>query len=988
MPVSFPEIRKFSGLYLQRNSFNVPDGALEQADNIIISKDDKISKRRGMYQYHAPVAQCRTLVNYQSKMVAINSTSVGYYTDTGSSPNETGTFTAAGGLTVAVTDHSKTIEANNNLYFTTDDGVRKLEAYDSDVYGVGIPPGLDLRGKFLKANGIFTYNSQVAYRIIFGRKDSNDNLLLGSPSDILLLANNTAVGKAYTSVGAVVTVTSTAHALANGMAVVVSDASDAALNGTWTITVLTADTYQFTAGGAPSPATGTLSYGTTRTPRLEFSIPEEIDSSSIGYFFQVYRTSQSNSGSAIPTPDFKLIDERKITATEITNNIAYYEDVIPDILLGAELYTNPNSREGELQANERPPFATDLEFYKGHAIYSGVTTRKYFEFDVVDASKLASGAYVEIKIGAVTRRYVSRSGVGNTTTTATSISGTGTVTITYANHGLLTGDTVYLSRITGTIPEGEYTVSNALTNTFDITSASNTATDLDFAGVKNASNYYIFSVDTTSNASIQLRDTARGLVRAINKDPSSLVYASYISLINDIPGKMRIRAKGFTGQIQLASQNSTVGLGFSPTLTTTFTDNVSANDDNPHHFYMSKIQEFEAVPIVNFFPVGAKNKAIVRIKALRDSTIILKEDGVFRAIGDNVYSMVITPLDTTVWCIAEDSVRVINNQVVFLSNQGICLVTESAVQIISREIEDVIQPILGKSTLAANTHSVAYESERIYLLNTLKPTSTSETVVYVYNILNQTWTNWDSTFVNGFVDNSDKLHLITGGNKILRERKLQTRVDYCGQNYAITVNSVTGNNLSANITVSGGYTPIAGDVIVKNDVFSRVISVSVSGGTYNVGFLRRTNLIGGDTLNIYSKYDAVIKLAPFHAGEVGRSKQFSQLQIHCRNYAISALDISFSGYAFGGSQNVEWISSDTGDGWGNEPWGFFGWGQAEAVNLAIYTKPAPVIRVYVPIYQQRNTFLQPIIYHKQAGESLEIQAMAFTVRGYQERVSV
>ena len=988
MAISYPEIRKFSGLYLQQNSFNVPDGALEQADNIIISKDDKISKRRGLYQYAAPVANCKTLVNYQSEMVAINDTSVGYYTDIGSSPNETGTFTAAGGVAVDVGDYSRTIEANNNLYFTSNDGVLKLEQYDSDVFSAGIAPGLDLRGKFLKANGIFTYDSQVAYRIVFGRKDSNDNLLLGSPSDILLLANNTVVGSAYTSAGAVVTVTSVGHALVTGMAVVVSSASAATLDGTWTITVLTADTYQFTASGAPAPATGTLTYGTTRTPRLEFSIPEEIDSSTIGYFFQVYRTSQSNSGSSTPTPDFKLIDERKLTSAEISANLAYYEDVIPDILLGAELYTNPNSREGELQANERPPYAEDLEFYKGHAIYAGVTTRQYFDLDVIDTSKLASGAYVEIKIGAVTRRYVSRSGVGNTTTTATSISGTGTVTITYNSHGLLTGDTVYLSRITGSIPEGEYTVSNALANTFDITSVGNTATDLDFAGVKDATNYYIFSVDTTSNASVKLRDTARGLVRAINKDPFSLVYAHYISLITDIPGKMRVQAKGFTGQIQLAAQNSTVGEGFSPTLTATFTDNASAADDNPHIFFMSKLYEFEAVPLVNYFPVGAKNKAIMRVKALRDSIIILKEDGVFRATGDFVYNMTITPLDTTVWCIAEDSVRVINNQVVFLSNQGVCLVTESAVQIISREIEDVIQPILGKSTLAAMTHSVAYESERIYLLSTLKPTSSSATVVYVYNILNQSWTNWDTTFINGFVDNSDKLHLITESNKIIRERKLQTRVDYCGQNYGITVNTVSSDNLQANITVSGGYTPIAGDVIVKNDVFSRIISVSVSGGTFDVVFVRRSNILAADTLQIYAKYDATIKLAPFHAGQVGMGKQFSQMQIHTRNYAITALDISFAGYAFGGSKNVTWLSEDTGDGWGNEPWGFFGWGQAEAVNLAIYTKPAPVIRVYVPIYQQRNTFLQPILSHSQAGESLEIQAMTFAVRPYQERVSV
>jgi len=988
MPTSFPEIRKFSGLFLQKNSFNVPDGALEVAENIVISKDEKITKRRGFYEYDSPTSEVKTLVNYQGKMVSLNDTEVGYYTDTGSYPNKTGTFTAAGGETISISDHSRTIEANNNLYFTTENGVMKLESYNSNVYTAGVPPALDLPGKYLKANGVLNYDSQVSYRLIFGRKDTNNNLLLGSPSDVIVLTNSKIISASYTSVGSVVTVTYASHNLATGMSIVISNASATSLNGTWVVTVLTGSTFQFTASGAPSPATGTLDYGTTRTARLEFSIPEEIDDTALNYFFQVYRTTQSNSSTATPSPDWKLIDERKLTSTEISNNLAFYEDVIPDILLGAELYTNPNSREGELQANERPPLSTDLEFYKNHAVFSGVTTRHYIELDVIDSSKLASGAYFEVKVDAVTRRYVSRSGVGNTTVTAESVSGTGTVTINYTSHGLSNGDTVYLSRITGTVPEGEYVISGVAANSFNITSLGNSATDLDFSGVKDASNYYIFSVDTTSSASIKLRDTARGIVRAINKDPSSLIYAKYTSLITDIPGQMRLFAKGFTGTIYLKSQNSTVGQGFSPNLTTTFTDTASTNDDNPHIFFMSKISEFEAVPLVNFFPVGAKNKRILRVKSLRDSVIIIKEDGVFRATGDNVYSMVITPLDSTVWCIATDSVRVINNQVVFLSNQGVCLVTESSVQIISRDIEDVISPILGKANLSTLTHAITYESDRLYLLTTLKPNTESETTVYLYNILNQSWTTWDTPFLCGFVDNSDVLHIVDSDNIIKRERKTQTRIDYCGQNHNITINSVTGNNYYANITVADAYTPTVGDVIVKNNVFSRIISVAVNIGTYDIAFLKKTNLAALDSVILYEKYDANIKLAPFHGGMIGRSKQFSQMQIHTRNFAITAMDISFAGHLYGGSNTVEWSSGDTGEGWGNEPWGFFGWGQEEAVNLALSTKPAPVIRIYVPLLQQRTTFLQPILYHKQAGENLEIQAMTFAVRPYQERVSV
>lgn len=990
MPVQFPEIRKFDGLYLQANSFNVPDGALEQAENVLISKDNKISKRRGNYNYDSPVATANNLRIYQDRLISIFTDGIGYYTDTGVSPNETGNLATLTGETVSVTGSriSRSVEANKNFYFTTDNGPYKLEAYDGKVYKAGVPPGLDLRGIFRSENGPLNADAQVAYRVVFGRRDANDNLLLGAPSDILVFTNFKFTSQSYSASGTVVTVTTTsAHNLSTGMTITVENATDSTYDGTYTVTVTGAFTYTYNkSGGAGS---GSLTYSNTRSARLEISIPSEIDNATDGYFFQIYRSSQTNSETTTPSSDFKLIDEREITSAEVASNVAFYDDVIPDILLGAELYTNPNSREGELQANNRPPLCDDITFYKNHVVYSGVQSRHVLDFSLIDTSAINNNDYLEIQVNATTRRYVARSGVANNLSTSESVSGTGTVTITYTAHGLLDGDTVYISNVSGSVPEGSYTVSGATANTFDITSSGNSATSVDFEGVTDISGYYIFYFDTASGSvSVQLRDTAQAIVKAINKDDSSLVYARYTSGLTEIPGEIRLLAKGFTGTISIRASSTSTGNGFSPALTDAFGNVESSNDDQPHVFYVSKIGEPEAVPLVNFFPAGSRNKRLLRSVALRDSIILLKEDGVYRATGDTVNAITVTALDTTVFCVAPNSVEVINNQVIFLSNQGVCLVTESSVQIISRKIEDVIQPILGKTGLSANTFGIAYESERLYLLSTYSPNTLSNDVVYVYNILNDTWTTSDATFVGGVVDANDVLHTIDTSNNILRERKNQTRIDYCGQNYTATINSITVDNFGANITVSGGYVPRIGDVIVKNNVFNRIDSVDASGSNYNVSFIRATNLEALDSVQLYAYYTSTVKLSPYHAGLVGRHKQFSQMQIHLRSNAISRLSITFTGPYFGGSDAVDWAPQSAGEGWGFDAWGFFGWGQEEGINLSFETKPAPIIRLYIPRFQQRNTYIQPVLDHAQAGESLEIQAIAFAVRAYKERVAI
>lgn len=1083
MPFAYPEIKDFAGIYKQANSFNVPDGALEQAENYVLAKDGVLQKQRGAYDYYDAESAGKTLNNlflYQNKLIALMADGIGYFTNTGTSPNETGLLTTLSGATVTLSGLrvARSAQSNGNLYVTTDNGVVNLEAYNSTIRKAGVPPALDLRAAFSAANGPIAAQTQVAWRVVFGRRDANDNLLLGAPSDIVILTNSKIVGATWVRATNVVTVTtSSAHNLASSMQVVTSNAAGGTHTAaTYTITVTSATTFTFAETAGDDGSGNTLDYTATRTSRLEVSIPSEIDSASDTWFVQICRSSQSLDQAVSPDADFRLIDEHELTSAEITAGVLFYDDDLDDILLGEELYTNPNSREGELQANDRPPLCDDLTVFKNHVIYGKLTTRHLLNLQVIDASAITAAGYIEVKVDTTTRRYIARAGVANSAVKSTSVTSSSGLLITYAAHGFSDGDTVYISKVTaGSLAVGTYYVRDKTTDTFKVTStfggtaaafgsetqvefqgdytretavtlkawarASNVVTvtstahglstgmqvavtassggtpdvtsgiytitvvDVDtFTFAETAANdasgntltyaswQPMFQVDATSTSpSVQLRNTAQGLVKAMNRDAASLLYGRYTSDIDDVPGKVRLQAKGFTGAMYLRASTAGIGGGLSPTLPASFstgTQVYSRSSDKPHAFAAAKVGEPVAVPTGNTSNVGSRNANLIRNVALRDSMIVIKEDGVYRVTGDSVSNFVITPIDTTITAVARSSIQVINNQVMFLSNQGIVIVTDSSVQIVSRKIEELVQPVLANADIDEETSAVAYETDRLYMISTSQPNVDGTSKTLIYNVLNDRWTESTRTFKQGAIGPSDRLYTISTDNKVVRERKDQTKIDYCGQNYDVTVTAVAADMLSATIT-SAAAVPVSGWVVVKAEIFSRITAVeSLGSNSYTITFRKETNLVAADALQIYAKYKSTIKLVPFHAGLVGRSKQFSEMSMHFRNTDVSELTFYFTNNFFDSSAYETWRAVDaTTDGWGDGPWGAFVWGQADSIDIPTGTLPAPIARTLIPQLVARGTYIQPVIEHDQAGEPVNLQAIAWAVRAYGERVS-
>lgn len=986
MPYNHVEIRKFLGLYLDQNSFSVPDGALEQALNCVIAKDGVIEKRRGYTTFFTPSSGTLNSTHvYQDKLLCAYGTKLAYY-------NEAGTETTLSGVTVSVTGTrtARSVQTNNNFYLTTDNGPLKLEAYNGSIYQAGIPPALDIRGKFAQANGPINGDTQVAYRVVFLRRDGNTNVVVGAPSDFLVLINRKATSQAFALVSNVVTVTtSTPHNLLTGMTVTVSNPSATVTANTYVITVTGASsfTFAFTAANA----TGTLDWSATRNSIIEFSLPSEITVAG-AYSWQLYRSSQSPDSLTVPSVDFKLVTEATIGSSDITAGMVFYTDSLLDLFVASaqELYTNPNSQQGELQAATRPPLCDDVCLFKNQLLYAATTSRPILFLNLTSSSVISSGDYYEIQVGSTTRRYVARTGMANYTVPGESVSVvTTTVTVTVTGHGLSTGDVVLVSNVTGTLTAGQKTITVTGANTFTFACTNGqTCTALDVQGLTNGT-YPIFQlVPPGTSVSAGIDSTARGLVKAINRDASSPVYARYISGVTDVPGKMFLQGKGFAGPVLVRASATTPGSAFSPVLPTSFGSVSSTQDVLPNTVYVSKVGEPEAVPLTNSIPVGSRGKRILRIFALKDSVLVLKEDGVFRIDGDRFQNMAVTIVDATVFCQVANSAAYLNNEVYFLSNQGVVSATNASTRIVSKTIEDPLSAILGYSQLATVTAAASYESERLYLLTTLQPNTTSASVVYAYNAMNNTWTTWDTYFTSAIVGPSNTFYMISTANKIMQERKSQSRLDYAGASHAISAVSVS-SDLTTAVMSSPTYTPQSGDIVVSGSVINRIVTSVSSGANYTVTFAGPTNLAAAGSYTIYEGYQSVIKLAPYHAGTTSRKKQFAQMQIHTRDNSLTTLQVVFATDSFGSSEVMNWTASSvaSGLGWGQLPWGFFAWGLSSGLNLNYQTTPAPIVRGYVPLFAQRTTFIQPILTHTAAGEIMNIQSLGFAVRGYGERDS-
>lgn len=172
---------KIAGLFTNPNQFSeIPEGALIQADNIQIDKGSVAEPRRGQAKYgQMPSSYTGTidaLFEYNDRLLSSYNNKIAYDNGSGTFTAYTGTYSAQSGYRI------KSTKANKNFYFTTTQNIKKISVLTDEPISAGVPRALDAVLSTTGSSGFLSHNQGVAYRFVWGYRDNNDNLLLGSPS--------------------------------------------------------------------------------------------------------------------------------------------------------------------------------------------------------------------------------------------------------------------------------------------------------------------------------------------------------------------------------------------------------------------------------------------------------------------------------------------------------------------------------------------------------------------------------------------------------------------------------------------------------------------------------------------------------------------------------------------------------------------------------------------------------------------------------------
>jgi hypothetical protein len=171
---------KIAGLFTNPNQFSeIPEGALIQADNIQIDKGSVAEPRRGQAKYgQMPSSYTGTidaLFEYDDKLLASYDNKLAYDNGSGTFTAYTDPYSAQSGYRI------KSTKANKNFYFTTTRNIKKISVLADEPISAGVPRALDASLSVV-AGSFLPNNKSVCYRFLWGYRDANDNLLLGSPS--------------------------------------------------------------------------------------------------------------------------------------------------------------------------------------------------------------------------------------------------------------------------------------------------------------------------------------------------------------------------------------------------------------------------------------------------------------------------------------------------------------------------------------------------------------------------------------------------------------------------------------------------------------------------------------------------------------------------------------------------------------------------------------------------------------------------------------
>ena len=274
--------------------------------------------------------------------------------------NGSGTWTEYSGFTMLPPTDGfiHQMLAGGNSYFTTSNGIYKLSGINSTApIPAGVPAALDTNVTVGSqiSSGFLSAQSQCAYEIVWGYTDESNLFLLGAPSKPAYAANTQVAG---------------------------------ASNNANTTVVFTIP-------------------------------PGVVATSTLPWFYQIYRTPNTGSLSVPPGNNYQLVTQGNPAAGDYTNHYVSFSDTVLDSLLGAYLYTD----DGQPQVGKpygQPPLAMDIAYFSNMAFYANFSTLQnvYLTLDAVGATAgIQVNDTITIKDSTSGTSYTYTGGVSNSPST-------------------------------------------------------------------------------------------------------------------------------------------------------------------------------------------------------------------------------------------------------------------------------------------------------------------------------------------------------------------------------------------------------------------------------------------------------------------------------------------------------------------------------------------------------------------------------------------
>lgn len=568
------------GLYTAPNNLSgIPAGALEEALNLVVNFKNLAESRRGQTQYGDPLTiglmQVNKLFNYSSSLIVNYADKLAYDAGDGDWTDYSGTY-----LPPTSETKIRSLEALKNFYFTSSRGIYKIDALTATPRVAGVVRALGGTGSLTGLAGFLEDNSAVAYRMVWGYYDANNNLLLGAPSQREIVQN------------------SSGHS------------SDVQLTYLIPADITTSYFYQIyrsngtvNASDEPSDELQLVIQGNPTQGEISAKSFTVVDSTPYSLMRATLYTSPSQEGiaNANAQPPFAV-------DMDVFKNCAFYANVKQKQTMSIALisvdspslgfvtlhgHTTSGSAVVDTVTATASLVVQDLTYTAavsgpdGNEVSIAYTAGGTAGSEVVTV--IGSGINIQIEDGVSTATQIETAFNASAPAMAlasVAISGTGSNPQDIATQTFLAGgfDTSLLRKGMRVLGAGVQsgTVLKSI-DTLDQFTMSKTATasapsvsleiqdrftlaGVDYwAGSSEDVPTNTFEVVSDGTPGTNINDTAISLVSVINRSASNtLVYAYYISSVNDLPGQMLFSERSIGGAAFTA--NSSAGTSFSPNL--------------------------------------------------------------------------------------------------------------------------------------------------------------------------------------------------------------------------------------------------------------------------------------------------------------------------------------------------------------------------------------------------------------------------------------